>query len=215
MSKRRDVNGPEIPKLAFGDELDDRLGLKLFGDKAERWLRILNDPADRGGYEARTSDEELVAAVQFVATQHATKPAEFTVEKMFSWLKWHRKTAAAERRGWDPDTEDGFIPRIRHEIRRARDYMSRWNILCDPLHYLPHALRDTTYAECRRLEAWCWDEGLLPRRWRPTFATKVPETPNAEAVRPAAAGTHEPLVGQSSRSGWNGTPYLDYAKEES
>jgi len=154
----------------WADDLEDRMGIKLYGNKGQRFLAILNAPLDEDGMDANTNDMELSRMVAWLAAKDdVRKPDVLTVETVFGWLKWYRKTRAGERRGFAPDTGDGFMPAVKAAMIRADSAVERWDIMCGALEAgLP---RNATLDEIKELDAWAerrfagWIEDRTQIRW--------------------------------------------------
>jgi hypothetical protein len=135
------------------DYLEDCLGVRLYGDKWERWKIWI---ADEDGLGQVVSDNELLAVLKFVKGQGEKAPDNMNVDKLMSWIKWYRKESAAERRGYAPDSEQGILLDRQARIRNAESWTDRWNVVCEP----------KTVGECEELESWCkreypkWDEKM-------------------------------------------------------
>lgn len=150
------------------DELEDRIGIRVFEPKAHRWEAILKAKECDGGLEAFTDHqlsvpgraaEELRDCVIWLSKQRVQVPERFTVERLFSWLRWYRKERAGERHGFTQDTPQGFINFVKSKMVSATRYIDRWNILCSPEIYA-NASRTTTKEECDELNKWA------ETRWR-------------------------------------------------
>lgn len=151
----------------WADDLEDRLGIKLYGDKMQRYEAILNAPVSDGGFAANTTNDELRGMVRFLAEKNTGKPEHITVEKIWSWLRWYRKERSAWRKGYKADTPAGFIAMVWGKMREAsNDPLRVWNIACAP-HLTIGASRDTTLAENRALLDRAEAEGLLPHNYEP------------------------------------------------
>jgi hypothetical protein len=164
--KKTETTHDDRHAVQWGRRLEDRIGITMYGNKAERFLNELNRAEEDGGFGADTTDAELCGMVTFIDGQGTRKPDSLTVKQVFSWIKWYRKETAAWRRGYREDTPQGFVRMVQAKMRLAPNSEAAWNIMCSPSKFAG-AGRDTTTEECRSIESWACSEGILPRGYRP------------------------------------------------
>jgi len=155
----RPVKQQEMP--AWAAYLEDYFGVRLYGNKAERWLHWLGQPDSLGEVP---DDYEILSALKFVREQGRGAGDRMTVDKLAMWIRWYRKTESAKRRGYDADTPEGRMAEIKYRMRQAETWAERWNILCggNSSPVIGEGSRETrSLGECQELEAWAhtqWPE---------------------------------------------------------
>jgi hypothetical protein len=143
-------------------------GVNLTADRVGTWLKLLNAP---DGCRDVTEDE-LCRVIRWVRQkrerdgEHQKAP---TLETLIMWVRWYRKDEAANRRGYNPASPEGYIPAIKALLLAAKDTEERLDIMYEPQKYM-ETDRDRTVSDWWALYRWCAE------KW-PKFG------PEAEAIR--------------------------------
>ena len=117
--------------MKWFEDIGETFGIMMNGHRAATWLEIVDESIPG------ISEQELSEVAKFIRQQpDLNKSRRPSATNMISWIKWYRKTEAANRHGWGRGTDEGSIDAVWQGMTRAPDHESRWNLLVeggDPL----------------------------------------------------------------------------------
>jgi len=143
--------------MRWFDLIREYFGVNLTADRAQIWVKLMKEP------DALTdvTETELCDVLRWVRKKREGDENRKTpnLEMLIGWVKWYRKTKAAERRGI-VDGPDGNIGRIKSMMLKAESLDEKWDIMCN----------EGTVPEGDILYKWAlrrWPEFGKPRNIKP------------------------------------------------
>ena len=135
--------------------LEDFFGVKMYGDKHERWLKWMSDS---DGLGSEPNGTLILNALKFAYDKGKIAGDKFTVDRLMMWIRWYRKESAVKSLGTYPEgSREARLAKIKQLIRNARSWTERWNYLCEETKNID---------ECHEIEHWArrewpqWDEKM-------------------------------------------------------
>lgn len=140
--------------------LEDRMGCRLWADKARRWELAMDASSDQEGLGGCPSNIELIAVLQF-ARDKGKSADGLTVDRLMGWVRWYRKDQREQREGMNGQgSAEEFVAWVKARMLRLADHRARWDAMCDPAGELG-ATRTTTAQECAAIDEWAderWED---------------------------------------------------------